>query len=228
VAISFQKLEATAPDLVPLARKAQFSLSKHGIDGQRARVALCLDYSGSMRKSYNSGEVQALAERVLALSTQLDDDGEVDVFFFGTNAWYAGQITLGQHAGAIDRLREGRQYGTTNYAGAIDAVIQWMGTDPTPAYVVFLTDGAPTSRPAAEDSLRAASQKPAFWKFLSIGDEPIEFLQKLDDLSGRLIDNADYQPVGDLGAVKDAALFDLMLVEYSEWAGAAREVGILP
>lgn len=227
MAISFEKLEATAPELVPLARKAQFSLSKHGVDGQRARVALCLDYSGSMRSTYKSGQMQSLAERVLALSTQLDDDGEIDVFFFGTKAWHAGQVRIGEQAGAIDRLRDGRAFGTTDYAGAIRAVLEWLGEDSLPAYVVFLTDGAPTSKPAAEAALREASSRPAFWKFLSIGDDEIEFLQKLDDLGGRVVDNADYQAVGDLAAVKDAALFDLMLVEYMDWVGAAREAAIV-
>ena len=84
--ISFDKVESQAPELVSLAKKAQFNLSKHGLDDARAKVALCLDHSGSMRQAYASGQVQALAERVLALATQLDDDGAVDVFFFGTEA----------------------------------------------------------------------------------------------------------------------------------------------
>lgn len=231
--ISVEKVEQQAPGLVSLAKKAQFGLSKHGLEDARAKVALCLDHSGSMRGVYASGQVQALAERVLALATQLDDDGAVDVFFFGTEAWYAGEIGLADHAGGVDRLREGHRLGQTDYAGAVRAVLDHHGLSASsgpadlPVYVLFLTDGAPTSRSAAERELRAAADSAVFWKFLSIGEEEIPFLQKLDDLTGRRVDNADYQPVGDLGAVKDQALFDLLLVEYPEWLAAARAEGLL-
>ncbi|MGW6128881.1 VWA domain-containing protein [Cellulomonas sp. NPDC055163] len=233
MAISFEKLQTRAPELVNLAKKAQFNLSKHDLEGHAAKVALCLDHSGSMRTAYASGQMQALAERVLALGTQLDDDGAIDVFFFGTEAWHAGELTLDDYVGGVDRLRAGRHLGLTDYAGAIRAVREHYGlTDPgatadLPVYVLFLTDGAPTSRTAATNELRDASGSPVFWKFLSIGSEDIPFLQKLDDLTDRVVDNADYQPVGDLAAVKDQALFDLLLVEYPEWLAEVRGRGIL-
>ena len=230
--ISFAKLEAQAPQLVNLAKKAQFNISKHGLEGQQARVALCLDHSGSMRPVYASGQMQALAERVLALSTQLDDDGSVDLFLFDTDAVYAGAIELVDYSGSVDRLRGRRAFGQTNYAAAIAAVREHFAMSDAqsryalPVYVLFLTDGAPSSRTAAERALRDAAQVPIFWKFLSIGED-IEFLQKLDDLTGRRIDNADYQPVRDLGLVKDQTLFDLLLVKYPEWLSAAAAAGML-
>lgn len=233
MAISFDKLQTRAPELVNLAKKAQFNLSKHDLEGHAAKVALCLDHSGSMRAAYASGQMQALAERVLALGTQLDDDGSIDVFFFGTEAWHAGELTLDDYRGGVDRLRAGRHLGLTDYAGAIRAVREHYGltapgaTADVPVYVLFLTDGDPTSRTRATDELRDASGSPVFWKFLSIGDEDIPFLQKLDDLSDRVVDNADYQPVGDLALVQDQALFDLLLVEYPEWLAEVRGRGIL-
>ncbi len=231
--ISFEKLHEADPDIARLARKAQFSLSKHGVDGQAARVALCLDHSGSMRAAYAEGHMQALADRVLALSTQLDDDGNIDVFFFGTEAWYGGEVGVGRREGAIERFRDGHRLGRTNYAEAIAAVRAHFGMsgDPQPTalpvYVVFLTDGAPTSRSAAEVALREAAEHPIFWKFISIGAEEIPFLQKLDDLTGRLIDNADYQAVGELASLPDPALFDLMLVEYRAWLDQVRQAGLI-
>jgi hypothetical protein len=231
--VSFEKLESQAPELVSLAKKAQFGLSKHGLDGQAAKVALCLDHSGSMRQSYQSGQMQALAERVLALATQLDDDGAIDVFFFGTDAWYAGELQLTDYRGGIDRMRAGKKLGLTNYAGAMSAVRHHYGMTAKaaefdlPVYVLFLTDGAPTNRTAAEQELREAAAYPVFWKFLSIGAEDIPFLQKLDDLTGRVIDNADYQAIADLSLVKDQALFDLLLVEYADFLAAARAEGML-
>lgn len=233
MAVQFEKLEREAPELVSLAQKAQFNLSKHGLNDQPAKVGLCLDYSGSMRSVYADGQMQALAERVLALATQLDDDGAIDVFFFGTTAWYAGELGLADYRGGIDRLRQGHKLGTTDYAGAIRAVCEHFGMIgkadelPMPVYVVFLTDGAPTSRSRAEAELRTAASYPVFWKFLSIGPEQIPFLQKLDDLTGRPVDNADYQTIADLSLVKDSALFDLLLVEYADWVREVRAMGML-
>lgn len=233
MAVSFDKLEKQAPELVSMAKKAQFNLSKHDLDGQSAKVALCLDHSGSMREVYASGALQALAERMLALATQLDDDGAIDVFFFGTEAWYAGELRLNDYGGGIDRMRGGHRLGTTDYAGAIRAVCAHFAMTGPPAlyalpvYVLFLTDGAPTNRGAAERELRNAADFPVFSKFLSIGSDEIAFLQKLDDLTGRPVDNADYQAVADLTLLKDQSLFDLLLVEYADWLAAVRSAGQL-
>ena len=42
-----------------------------------------------------------------------------------------------------------------------------------------------------------------------------------------MVDNADYQPVGDLSLVKDQALYDLVLVEYADWLRQVRALGML-
>jgi hypothetical protein len=53
------------------------------------------------------------------------------------------------------------------------------------------------------------------------------FFFGLDDLAGRVVDNADDQAVPDVSLVKDQALFDLMLVEHAEWLAAVRAAGML-
>ncbi|MFD9247498.1 VWA domain-containing protein, partial [Streptomyces sp. NPDC059556] len=75
MAMSLRKVEETAPALVSLYKQAGESLRRHGIDGQRVAVHLVVDYSGSMKPYYASGAVQALADRVLGLSAQLDEAG---------------------------------------------------------------------------------------------------------------------------------------------------------
>lgn len=79
-AISLEKVSGRAPGLVSLYKTAAVSLAKHQVGGRRAAVYLVLDRSGSMRPYYRDGSVQHLAEQVLALAANLDDDGVVPVF----------------------------------------------------------------------------------------------------------------------------------------------------
>ena len=229
--ISFEKLDAQAPSLVKFARKAQFSLSRHGLEGHRAKVALCLDFSGSMRALYKSGQVQALTERVLALATQLDDDGAIDVFLFDSSAEYLGELSLTDFQGGVDRLTTGRRMGTTNYAAAMALVRARAesGSDGLPTYVMFLTDGSPDSRRSATAQLVDASREPIFWQFLGVGEGPFDYLRRLDEsVPGRLVDNASFFQASDVASISDQELLGHMLEEYPDWLRAAARERLLP
>lgn len=256
MAISFTKIEEKAPELVNLAKVSRVELAKRELDNTRAKVALVLDHSGSMNQQYRSGKMQRLAEKVLAVATGLDDDGAIDLFVFDSTAAYLGEISLDDYKGGVDRLRGKRHMGTTDYAGAFYAVRDHFGLPkPTvaqgakgglftkrkpaayepaagfaadvPVFAIFLTDGAPNSRPQAVKALTEVSTSPIFWKFLSIGSENMEFLQKLDDLDDRFVDNADYKHIGDVEAVSDKELFQILLDEYPEWIKSVKGLGIL-
>lgn len=258
MAISFDKVKEQAPELINLAKLSRVELSKKDLSEVKARVALVLDYSGSMHGQYASGAMQRLAEKVLAIATGFDDDGDIDFFLFDTEADHVGQISLSDYKGSVDRLRGKRHMGTTAYDKAFTAVADHYGLNPggssnggggglfgfgkkkqpespagitsadVPVYAIFLTDGAPNSKPAAVKALTDVSRAPIFWKFLSVGRENMEFLQKLDDLNDRFIDNADYQHLGnDIDAIDDKKLFDLLLVEFREWLVEAKQKGLL-
>jgi hypothetical protein len=247
MALTFEKIEQQAPALVNLSKKASFSLSKAGLEDVKARVALVLDHSYSMSGEYANGSMQNLAERVLALATQLDDNGEVEYFIFDNNADFLGEIELSNYAGAVDKLRRGHQFGGTDYSSGINTVVDhYFGggartgrlgklfgkksTDvdtATPVFAIFLTDGATANESGASQAIKDASNHPIFWKFLSIGSDSFRFLEQLDDMPGRRVDNADYKPVGNLSNLKDAQLFDLLLDEYSTWITAAKAANIL-
>lgn len=96
-----KRLEKESPKLLDLTKRASISLEKRGLGEHTARVALCLDISGSMSRLYRNGSIQALAERVLALGMRFDDDGEVDVFLFGKNGYQAVPLTLANNAGYV-------------------------------------------------------------------------------------------------------------------------------
>ncbi|GHC37336.1 vWA domain-containing protein [Streptomyces cinnamoneus] len=237
-AISLEKVQQTAPKLVSLYKSAGVSLRKQGLAGQRAAVYLVLDRSGSMRTYYKDGTVQHLAEQALGLAANLDDDGVVPVVFFSTDIDGTAELDLTDFDGRIQELHESYGHmGRTNYHWAIEAVIDHYrasgATDP--AFVIFQTDGAPYSKPAAERALCEAAKLPIFWQFVGFGDpegKGFDFLRKLDDLpvpEKRVVDNAGFFHAGrDPKALADARLYEELMVEFPEWLAEARAAGILP
>jgi hypothetical protein len=60
-----------------------------------------------------------------------------------------------------------------------------------PRYVAFITDGGNSDRNNAADAVLRASRLPMFIQFMAIGrDNDFPFLQELDELTGRVVDNA--------------------------------------
>ncbi|MDR3033043.1 MAG: VWA domain-containing protein, partial [Kitasatospora sp.] len=126
--------------------------------------------------------------------------------------------------------------GRTNYHWAMDAVIDhYLDSGSTaPAFVVFQTDGGPTSKAAAERFLCKAAKLPLFWQFIGFGDpddNEFRFLHKLDDLpvpGKRIVDNAGFFHAGqDPRAMKDDALYDQLLQEFPHWLAAAQTAGVI-
>ncbi|MBL7497225.1 VWA domain-containing protein [Frankia sp. CNm7] len=65
-------------------KTVQAVLTKQGIPGRQARVALALDASGSMRALYRAGTVARVVERVAAVAATMDDDGTLEVWSYAT------------------------------------------------------------------------------------------------------------------------------------------------
>lgn len=80
--ISLDKFEKNAPELLSLAKKAQFSLSKFNLESINADVAFVLDASGSMSGQYQGGQVQASLERVFPIAAHFDDNESMDTWAF--------------------------------------------------------------------------------------------------------------------------------------------------
>lgn len=224
--------EGSAParsrtSVADLTKKAAFSLSKHGLDGERAAVYLVLDRSGSMRRFYGDGTMQYLGERALGLSRALDDDGRVPVVFFSTEVDGTTELELGNHAGRIDQAhaRLGGM-GLTYYARAIRAVIDhYQASGATdPAFVLFQTDGNPDDRAATIELLTDAKKLPMFWSFVGFGDK-VDFLRTVDQLPG--IDNTGFFPVPDPHSVGDSALYDGITAQFGPYLAAARSAELL-
>lgn len=241
------KVESKAPALVSLVKTAKVSLDKAGLSSNhRAKVALCLDISGSMATLYKSGQIQAFAERILALACHFDDDGSIDVFLFGVSAHNAGPMSLDSYKGLIGKLLKAHPLeGGTRYGKAIEMIRQFYfpevstrmsakqmaGKSPTqadvPVFVMFVTDGSTDDKDFSERQIRMASYEPIFWQFMSIGGGQFEFLQNLDTMKDRYIDNAGFFNVPEPKALPDAELYERLVKEYPDWVGRAKKQGLL-
>lgn len=234
--INLTKIQNQAPELISLAKTVNINLEKKNLTSAKFKVACALDFSRSMSRRYKSGEVQRTVEKILTLAQAFDDDGEIDLFLFSTESEYNGTVTLENFRSIVDRITEGKRMGSTNYHDTFESIVKFFGllptemispskdnkskgsyfptSSPVPVYVFFLTDGSPDSRNKAKQSLTRVSYAPVFWKFLSIGSESFDFLQKLDDLNGRYIDNADYKHLGtDIDSIPNDELYGLLLDE---------------
>lgn len=121
-----------------------------------------------------------------------------------------------------------------------------------PVYVMFVTDGATMREQDAREQVMASSYEPLFWQFMAIGrssksiDAPassgggrfgrrmsswgggeFKFLEELDDLGGRHVDNANFFAVADPANIPDDQLFELLMGEYPGWLTQARTKGLL-
>ena len=233
-----KQIAEQAPQLISLVKQAEISLKKRGLDEHTARVALVLDISASMSPLYRSGVVQRVAEKTLALASRFDDDGRMDVFLFGLKAHDVGEIGIEGVAGAIETLIKRHPLeGGTMYARAMQEVRKhYFGSagprksplsQSTPVYVIFITDGETFDKRESEAQMKEVSQEPIFWKFVGVGKEKFEFLQKLDDMPGRYIDNADFVQVHDIDRLPDDQLYELLLQEYDSYLVSARRQGLL-
>lgn len=232
--ISLKKLEETAPGLVAPAQDAAVSLRKGGLEGSRMAVYLVVDRSLSMAGYFQNGAVQHLSDRVLALSTQLDDDGQVPLLMFDHRPLSMTLVQLTAYQGVVAaehaRLGGKNTMGRTRYATAMQYVIDhYQASDAAdPALVVFQTDGIPDDAYETEELLRAASNHPMFWSFVGFGRHRVGFLDGLNRLRGRAVDNAAYVHLGsNPQALTDAELYDGITNELPGWLTAARQLGIV-
>lgn len=254
--ISLEKKLNDKPALLSLAKKAHISLEKVKLTQHRAKVAICLDISGSMHSLYSSGKIQRLAEKVLALGCQFDDDGKIDVFLFGERAYHAEEMGFSNFPNFTQRLLEnyplegGTCYGKVMkmirnfYFPVTISVNKPLVTQANfPVYVIFVTDGNTSDAEETKRQVKGSSYEPLFWQFMAIGrtkksakgkgffanlvTSDFVFLEKLDVLPDRYIDNANFFSVEDPEEINDTQLYDLLMAEYPQWLKLAHQKQML-
>jgi hypothetical protein len=259
MAFSLKQIEQQAPYLLEHAESAAKALKNAGLTGQPAHIALCLDISGSMQKFYASGKIQRFAEKILTLGCLLDNDSTIEVFLFGSHAYDAGSMHIGNAQGFIDKVREKYHLeGDTNYAEALKLIRRFYFPEgegghknqpqsaQEPILVMFVTDGDTLDKDETEQQVISSSYEPIFWQFMAIGKShkdikqrgvlgwimkelvgDFRFLEHLDTMTGRYVDNANFFSILDPEDITDEELYGLLMTEYPQWLAAIKAKNLL-
>ncbi|QTI67305.1 VWA domain-containing protein [Gordonia polyisoprenivorans] len=204
-----------------------------GAAGATARVVLVIDKTMSMRKLYKKQTVHRVVERMIPVATQLDSDGNLEAYLYGSGyaklpdvtvadseIWMDTYIHLtGRHGAPLGpEIDYDRQIGGVNEELPImNAILDDAGGG-EPVLVLFFTDGGFHSKvPAIRSLIHTASSRPVFWQFIGLGRNRFGILTELDTLAGRVVDNAGFFAIDDVDAMSDADLYEQLLTEFPEW-----------
>lgn len=228
------KLNLTKIDL--LKQKVIISLEKNKLTALKARVAVVFDASGSMTHLYKNGTVQRAFERVLAVAACLDDDGILDVWFFGSKSMRAPSVTeTSNYENYVKRTYPkprhigGLGIGNNEPAVMTDVIKKYTKEEPNkdfPAYIIFFSDGGIYEERKISKLLTKSSKENIFWQFIGIGNANYGVLENLDNLSGRFVDNANFFALDDLDKITDDELYNRLFHEFPHWLKEARRLGI--
>lgn len=96
-----------------------------------------------------------------------------------------------------------------------------------PVYVLFISDGGVGSSRQMQKILTDCAKLPIFWQFVGVGGSNYGVLEKLDDMTGRVVDNCNFFALDNIGSVSDDRLYELLLEEFPQWLNEAKNKGIL-
>ena len=233
--LSLEKAEKTGnASIVDLTKKSLVQLEKKNLLGVTARVALVLDASGSMDGQYRRGDVQKVVNRLMPLAIHFDDDGSFECWAFAQKTTQLDDVTLNNVNDFINTTQRGWknwQVGAryNEEIPAIEAVIAYFQKmkDQIPTYVLFISDGGVGSRRQMQKLLTKAAELPIFWQFVGIGGRDYGALEKLDEMSGRIVDNCNFFSLDRIESVSDERLYELLLEEFPDWLKVAQQKNIV-
>lgn len=116
-----------------LKKKVGIVLEKRKLPQVTCEVKFALDISGSMQSLYNNGTVQNLTDRLLAVASRFDDNGEMEVWTFTNGFSEAPVVTESMHEGYINKHilnnRNIEKWGGTSYAPVMIDIINQSFTE---------------------------------------------------------------------------------------------------
>lgn len=234
-----KRVDTKSKNLIKLSKSTEsfnkICLTKKVDETITARVALVLDYSGSMSELYLSGAIQELVQRLLPVGIRFDDNSAIDIFLFHSGCYghkFIGEVTPDEFEGYVDReIYSQYSMGGTSYAPVMRNIInKYTSEEGEPAYVMFVTDGECMDRNETLELIKDASAYGIFWQFIGISDSgynDMATLKKLDTMTDRVVDNANFYNVGEIQKMSDESLFDILMTEFPQWYAEALEKGII-
>lgn len=225
-----KKIRDGAPKLISLVKPLKVELQKRNLLDVTARVALVLDISGSMHQSYADGTVQEIVNKILPVAVQFDDDGELDFWFYGTHCQRRPSVNMSNYEQAVPpdwKALRNSIGGCNNEPVVMREVMTEYEESNLPAYVVFITDGGIYETAKIKQLLTDASRLPIFWQFVGVSGSNYGVLEKLESLSGRYVDNANFFALDDFRRVSNEELYSRLLNEFPAWLKQIKSNGMI-
>ena len=203
--------------LIDMSKNSKVDMSKH-----TARVAMVMDYSGSMGNLFRNGSVQETITRLLPIALKFDDNGELESWIFSNGYERLDAVKLDNYKNYVKEIINPARMrmGGTEYAPVLENVVTYYkDVEPSniPAFVIFITDGENSDPKMTDRIVRELSNYNMFVQFIGIGDEDFRYLKKLDDLDGRKTDNTGFIAVKDMNKMTDEQLYTEILRQYKDW-----------
>ena len=203
--------------LIDMSKGSKIDMTKH-----MARVALAMDYSGSMSNLFANGSVQDVITRLLPIALKFDDNGELESWLFSNGKERLEAVTIDNYKNYVKKvmMKANMNMGGTNYAPVLkDIVKYYKDVEPSeiPAFIIFITDGENWDTDKTNKIVKELSKYNMFIQFIGIGDEDFRYLKSLDDMKGRKHDNTGFTAVRDMNRMTDGELYTEILRQYKDW-----------
>lgn len=201
--------------LIDMSKSGKTNMSNH-----TARVAVAMDYSGSMSGMFRNGAVQDVITRLLPIALKFDDNGELESWLFSEGHERLAPVTASNYEGYVRNvmMRARMNMGGTNYAPALKDIVKCYKNTSVPAFIMFITDGDNWDEYETNAIIRELSNYNMFVQFVGIGNGcSFSYLRELDNLSGRKHDNTGFIAVSDMNKLDDKQLYTELLRPYNEW-----------
>lgn len=203
--------------LIDMSNGGKIDMTKH-----MARVALAMDYSGSMSNLFANGSIQDVITRLLPIALKFDDNGELESWLFSDNKEKLDAVTINNYKNYVKKVMMNARMtmGGTNYAPVLkDIVKYYKDVEPSeiPAFIIFITDGENWDTEQTNRIVKELSNYNMFVQFIGIGNENFKYLKSLDDMRGRKYDNTGFTAVKDMNQMTDEELYTEILRQYKNW-----------
>lgn len=146
-----------------------------------------------------------------------DDNGEMELWIFEDGFHRLDNIILDNYYGYVENvIMPNYKMGCTQFAPVMgDIKSRYILEEPQnlPNYVIFITDGENSDTAKTTEMLKDMSHYPIFFQFVGMGNCKFTYLQSLDDLEGRYVDNADLFSIYDMNTIT----YEQPLNEYPGW-----------
>lgn len=113
--------------LINMSKDNKIDMTKHV-----ARVALAMDYSGSMSNLFRNGSVQETVSRLLPIALRFDDNGELESWLFSNGSERLAAVTKDNYSTYVRKVmnKANMSMGGTNYAPVLKEMVSYYKDTP--------------------------------------------------------------------------------------------------